>query len=326
MFFSIYEGLTHMPALDPVVLFFLLGLAAGLLRAELRLPPAIYEFLSVLLLLSIGLKGGVELAKQPFGAMLPKMLAVVLMGALLPLAAYPVLRFAGRFKRADAASIAAHYGSISVGTYAVAVSYLAYREVYFEAYMPVFLVLLEMPAIVVGILLARGVNKDTSWYLMIRDVLLGKSMVLLFGGLLIGWATGPEGIKPIEGLFFDMFKGVLALFLLEMGLIAASQAASLRRHGLFLLAFGLLMPLAASIVGAVLGRLLCLSVGGTMLLATLAASASYIAVPAAMRLSVPEANPTLSLAAALGVTFTFNVMVGIPLYHQLAEHIHRLGG
>lgn len=123
-----------------------------------------------------------------------------------------------------------------------------------------------------------------------------------------------------------MFKGVLALFLLEMGLIAASQVASLRRHGLFLLAFGLLMPLAASIVGAVLGWLLYLSVGGTMLLATLAASASYIAVPAAMRLSVPEANPTLSLAASLGVTFTFNVMAGIPLYHQLAEHIHRLGG
>lgn len=315
-----------MPALDPVVMFFLLGLAAGLLRAELRLPPAIYEFLSTLLLLAIGLKGGVELARQPFGALLPQMLAVALMGVLLPLAAYPVLRFAGRFKRADAASIAAHYGSVSVGTYAVAVAYLAYRQVSFEEYMPVLLVLLEMPAIVLGVLLARGINKNTPWGSMAHEVLLGKSMVLLFGGLLIGWAGGAEGIKPIEGLFFDLFKGVLALFLLEMGLIAAGQVGSLRRHGLFLLAFGLLMPLASALVGAVLAWVLGLSVGGTVLLATLAASASYIAVPAAMRLSVPEANPTLSLAASLGVTFPFNILVGIPLYHRLAEHIHRLGG
>lgn len=315
-----------MPTLDPVVMFFLLGLAAGLLRAELRLPPAIYEFLSILLLLTIGLKGGVELARQSFGALLPQMLAVVLMGVLLPLAAYPVLRFAGRFKRADAASIAAHYGSVSVGTYAVAVAYLAYRQVSFEEYMPVFLVLLEMPAIVLGILLARGVSKDTPWSPMAREVLLGKSMVLLLGGLLIGWAAGPEGIKPVEGLFFDLFKGVLALFLLEMGLIAAGQVGSLRRYGLFLLAFGLLMPLASALVGAALAWMLGLSLGGTVLLATLAASASYIAVPAAMRLSVPEANPTLSLAASLGVTFPFNILVGIPLYHRLAEHIHRLGG
>ena len=308
------------------MLFFLLGLAAGIARADLRLPPAIYEFLSILLLLSIGLKGGVELATQPFGALLPQMFAVVLMGILLPLAAYPVLRFAGRLERADAASIAAHYGSVSVGTYAVAAAYLTYRQVAFEEYMPVFLVLLEMPAIVVGILLARGVDRNTPWRVVGREVLLGKSVVLLLGGLLIGWVAGPQGIKPIEGLFFDLFKGVLALFLLEMGLIAAGQVGSLRRHGGFLIAFGVAMPLVAGALGAGLGWMLGLSVGGTALLTTLAASASYIAVPAAMRQSVPEANPTLSLAASLGVTFPFNFLVGIPLYHRLAEHIHRLGG
>ena len=315
-----------MPAFDPIVLFFLLGLAAGIARADLRLPPAIYDFLTILLLLSIGLKGGVELAKQPFGALLPQMLAVVLMGILLPLAAYPVLRFAGRLARADAASIAAHYGSVSVGTYAVAVAYLAYRQVAFEEYLPVFLVLLEMPAIVVGILLARGVDRNTPWRVAAREVLLGKSIVLLLGGLLIGWVAGPRGIEPVEALFFDLFKGVLALFLLEMGLIAAGQMGSLRRHGLFLIVFGVAMPLVAGALGAGLGWMLGLSVGGTALLATLAASASYIAVPAAMRLSVPEANPTLSLAASLGVTFPFNILAGIPIYHRLAEHIHRLGG
>ena len=308
------------------MLFFLLGLAAGLLRVDLRLPPAIYEFLTILLLLTIGLKGGVELARESFGGLLPQMIAVVLMGILLPLAAYPVLRFAGRLARADAASIAAHYGSVSVGTYAVAAAYLTYRQVAFEEYMPVFLVLLEMPAIVVGILLARGVDRNTPWRVVGREVLLGKSIVLLLGGLLIGWAAGAEGIRPVEGLFFDLFKGVLALFLLEMGLIAAGQVGSLRRHGLFLIVFGVAMPLVAGALGAGLGWVLGLSVGGTALLATLAASASYIAVPAAMRLAVPEANPTLSLAASLGVTFPFNILLGIPLYHRLAEHIHRLGG
>lgn len=315
-----------MPTLDPVLLFFLLGLAAGLLRADLRLPPAIYDFITILLLLTIGLKGGVELANQSLVALLPQITAVVLMGIALPLAAYPVLRFIGRFERADAASIAAHYGSVSVGTYAVAAAYLVYRQVAFEEYIPVFLVLLEMPAIVVGILLARGINRDTQWRLMAHEVLLGKGIVLLLGGLLIGWVAGAEGVRPVEPLFFDLFKGVLALFLLEMGLIAAGHTAGLRRHGPFLIVFGIAMPLISGAFGAWLGWKLGLSQGGTTLLATLAGSASYIVVPAAMRLSVPEANPTLSLTAALGVTFPFNILAGIPVYHRLAGHFHHLGG
>ena len=309
-----------------MVWFFVLGITAGLLRADLRLPPAIYDFLTILLLLTIGMKGGVELAAQPFAALLPQMLVVVLAGVLLPLAAYPILRLAGGLARADAASIAAHYGSVSAGTYAVAVAYLAYRQVAFEGYVAVFLVLLEMPAIVVGILLARGVNRRTQWRPMAHEVLLGRSIVLLIGGLLIGWAAGGDGLLPIAPLFMDLFKGVLALFLLEMGLIAAGQTTSLRRHGVFLIAFGITMPVVSGLFDAALGWLLGLSVGGTALMATLMASASYIAVPAAMRLSVPEANPALSLGASLGVTFPFNILAGIPLYHRFAEYLHRLGG
>ena len=315
-----------MSSLDPVVLFFLLGLAAGIARTELRLPPAIYDFLTILLLLAIGLKGGVELANQSLLAILPAILAVLAVGFLLPLLAYPVLRYVGRLKRPDAASIAAHYGSVSVGTYAVAVAYLAFREIPFEQYMPVILVLLEMPAIVVGILLARGISGGTKWGALAHEVILGKSVVLLLGGLAIGWIAGPVGVKPIEPLFMGLFKGVLALFLLEMGLLAAGQMGSLRRHGLFLAAFGILMPLVGAVIGGTLAVALGLSVGGTMMLATLIASASYIAVPAAMRMSVPEANPTLSLAASLGVTFPFNILVGIPLYLRLAEYLHTLGG
>lgn len=309
---------------DPIILFFLLGLFAGLSRSELRLPAAIYEFVSILLLLSIGLKGGIELARQPFGNLLPQMLAVVIMGFLLPLVAFPVLRYAGRLKRADAASISAHYGSVSVGTYAVAAAYFATRQIAFEEHLPLLLVLLEVPAIAVGIVLARGLSRQTRWGTVAHEVFLGKSIVLLIGGLLIGWAAGPDGLTSIEPLFFDLFKGILALFLLEMGMITATQVGSLRQHGPFLLVFGVAMPLFSAVVGTGLGLALGLSVAGTAMLATMAASASYIAVPAAMRISVPEANPTLSLAASLGITFPFNVLVGIPIYHALAERAHTL--
>ncbi|MFN0040876.1 MAG: sodium-dependent bicarbonate transport family permease [Burkholderiales bacterium] len=303
-------------------MFFILGLGAGLLRSDLRLPPAAYELFSILLLLTIGLKGGVELANQPLWELLPKATIVVLLGFMLPLMLYPLLRYAGRLGRADAASVAAHYGSVSVGTFAVAVAYLASRNIPFEEYMPVFLVLLETPAILVGILLARGITRDTRWRPLAREIFLSKSIVLLFGGLVIGWIAGPQGIKPIEGLFFDLFKGVLALFLLEMGLICAGQFGGLRRHGLFLIAFGIVTPIAAGTLGAAVAWMMGLSVGGTVLLAALAGSASYIVAPAAMRLAVPQANPTLSLTASLGITFPFNIVLGIPIYHRIAGQFH----
>jgi len=312
--------------MDPVLLFFLFGLAAGLMRAELRLPAPVYDLISLLLLLTIGLKGGIELGKQPFGDLAVQALAVMAMGAVLPLIAFPVLRFVGKFSRADAASIAAHYGSVSVATYAVAAAYFASRQIEFESYMPFLLTVLEIPAILVGILLARGLSRDIRIGAVAHEVFLGKGIVLLVGGLLIGWAAGPEGLAPMKPLFFDLFKGILALFLLEMGLITASQFGSLRQHGPFLVLFGIGMPLFSSVVGIALGYGLGLSLGGTAMLGILAASASYIAVPAAMRISVPEANPTLSLAASLTITFPFNVLVGIPLYHAMATKVFALNG
>ncbi|HBM82490.1 MAG TPA: sodium-dependent bicarbonate transport family permease [Halieaceae bacterium] len=312
--------------MDPVVLFFLLGVIAGILRSELRLPVQVYELLSILLLLAIGMKGGIELARQPFLELAPQMLAVVAMGFVLPLLSFPVLLSIGRLPRADAASIAAHYGSVSVGTFAVVVAYLGSREIDFEAYMPLFVVLLEIPAILVGIVLAKGLASGAKLRDSAHEVLLGKSIVLLVGGLLIGWIAGEEGLAKLAPLFFDPFQGLLALFLLEMGLVTASQISTLRRYGFFLLAFGVLTPVLSALVGLGLGWALGLSVGGAVVLATLAASASYIAVPAAMRISVPEANPALSLAASLGVTFPFNVLFGIPLYHWFAGQFYALTG
>lgn len=306
--------------IDVVVLFFLFGLAAGLARSSL-LPGALYESLSLILLLTIGLKGGEGLAQQALGPLVPQLGAVILLGIAQTLIAFAILRGMGRLGRADAAATAAHYGSVSVATFAVGINWLMTRSIAFEPQMAIFLAVMEVPAIMVGIVLARGVGRQTDWRLLAHEAFLGKGVTLLLGGMAIGWAAGPEGLAPIKGLFFDLFKGVLALFLLEMGLIVSRQAGELRRRGVSIVAFGLLMPLLSALLGLGCGMVLGLSVGGLTLLATLAASASYIAVPAAMRLAVPQANPALSLGAVLGVTFPFNIMAGIPLYHWLAVQL-----
>lgn len=313
-----------MPVPDPVILFFLLGVVAGLSRSSLRLPVPIHDFVSMVLLLGIGLRGGVELAHGPLATIAPQALAVMAMGVVMPLLAFPVLRHVGGLSRVDAASVAAHYGSVSVGTYAVAAAYLVSRGIAFEGYMPLFVAVLEIPAIIVGIGLARG--GGVPWTRMAHELFLGGSVVLLIGGVAIGWLVGPEGIGPVRPLFFDLFKGILALFLLDMGLIAASHMRGLLRHGLFLVGFGLMMPLVGAALGFGLATAMDLSPGGAVLLVTMAASASYIAVPAAFRLIVPEANPALSLAASLGVTFPFNILAGIPLYHQLVVALYRHTG
>ena len=310
---------------EPVILFFLLGAIAGFVRSDLKIPGVLYESLSIFLLLAIGMKGGVELARHPLLDVAIPALVVVVVGALIPLAAFPVLRRIGKLSRADSGSIAAHYGSVSVVTFAVGSAYLARRGEPAEGFMTVFLALLEFPALVIGVMLARRGEQGTPWAKVLHEVFAGKSVVLLLGGLVIGWLAGPAGIVPLDRLFFDLFKGLLAIFLLEMGLVAASRFSDLRRAGLFLVMFAVLMPLAGAALGLVTGQLLGLSVGGITLLATLYASASYIAAPAAMRIAVPQANPALSIGAALGITFPFNLVVGIPLYHGCAQYLHHAG-
>jgi hypothetical protein len=305
--------------IDVVVLFFLLGLFAGLARSELKLPPQLYDSLALVLLLAIGLKGGEGLAKQPLLPLLPQFGAVILLGIVQTFLAFAVLR--RRFSTVDAAATAAHYGSVSVATFAVGVNWMNSRAIEFEPQLPIFLAIMEVPAIVIGILLARGLKAGTNWRQLGHEAFFGKGVVLLLGGMAIGWLAGPEGLAPIKPLFFDLFKGALAIFLLEMGLIVARQTGELRRQGLFLVGFGVLMPVVSAFLGIGCGIMLGLSPGGVTLLATLAASASYIAVPATMRLAVPEANPALSLAAVLGVTFPFNIIAGIPFYHWLTTRL-----
>jgi len=304
---------------DPVVLFFLLGLAARLARSDLRVPEPLYETLSLYLLLAIGLKGGVELAKHPLAALAPQVAGVLALGVVTPLLAFAALRTLGRLARPDAASIAGHYGSVSVVTFAVATAWLAARGIAHESYLAVFVAILEIPGIVVGIALARtGGSARVAWGRLAHEVLLGKGIVLLAGGLAIGWAAGPDGAKPLQPMFGDLFKGVLAFFLLEMGLVVGRQLGDLKKGGLFLPAFAIVAPVLFGLLGAFTGLQVGLGPGGATVIATLAASASYIAAPTAMRIAIPEASPALSLGAVLGVTFPFNITFGIPLYHRMA--------
>ncbi len=304
--------------IDIIILFFALGAFAGLVRSDLRLPTGLYDTLSLYLLLAIGLKGGMELARFPLQDVLLQALPVMSLGLILPLIGYPVLRALGKLPVADAASIAAHYGSVSVATYAVGIAHLDSLGVAHEAYLPVFVVLLEMPAIGVGIWLARraGIGAGGGGQLA-HEIFLNKGILLMGGGLVIGAVAGPAGVEPVAPLFIDLFKGALALFLVEMGLIAASRLGDLRQVGPFLVAFGTLMPLTGAALGAVAGTLAGLSPGGVAMVAILGASASYIAVPAAMRIAIPEARHNLSITASLAITFPFNVLVGIPLYTDL---------
>ncbi|GAB2516622.1 sodium-dependent bicarbonate transport family permease [Microbulbifer agarilyticus] len=307
--------------IDIVVAFFLFGMAATLVGGRIEFPRGLYQGLTLFLLLAIGLKGGVALSEHASARLIPQALVVLLLGLALPFIAYPILRKFGQWDRTDAAATAAHYGSVSVGTFAVAVALLESRGVDYEAYFPLFVVLLEVPAIALGIYLAtrRGAEASAlNW----RSLLLNQGCVLLLGGLLIGWLAGVEGSAKVMAMFETAFHGALALFLLYMGCQAARYFPEVVRNGAFLTSFAIVMPLIGAAVGGLLAVSMDFSTGGVALLATLGASASYIAAPAALGVALPKANLSLPLTASLAITFPFNVLIGIPIYLSIATYIH----
>lgn len=313
--------------IDVVVLFFLLGVFARLVKSDLRLPEALYETLSIYLLLAIGLKGGLEISKQPVATLVPQVLATMALGFAIPFALFPLLRKL-KLSAADSAALAAHYGSVSVVTFAVVVATLAREGIAHESHAPLWVAVMEAPGLVAGVILARwsmrertGEGAAAQWGRLLHDVLFGKSVLLLVGGLVIGSVAGEAGTASIKAVFIDPFKGVLALFLLELGLVAGARLGEVRRYGVPVLVVGLLVPPLLAVPGALVGVALGLTTGGVAILATLAASASYIAAPAAMRVAVPQANAALSITAALGITFPFNIVLGIPLYIELAKRV-----
>ena len=309
--------------LSPIILSFVLGLLAALARSDLNIPEAVAKGMSIYLLFAIGFKGGASVASYGLDARLGlSLLAGVILSALLPIIAFGLLKAMTGMSRLDAAAVAAHYGSISIVTFVAATSVLEGRGIPSEGYMVAVAAAMEAPAILSALwLISRGGGAESKGMdsALLREIMLNGSIVLLIGAFAIGWATGEQGMKEISSFIVNPFKGVLCLFLLDMGLVAGR---GLRGGGGVLtrgvLAFGVLMPLVGSVFGFGAGLLLGLSSGGVALMMVLSASASYIAVPAAMRVALPEANPSLYLTLSLGVTFPFNLTVGIPLYVGIA--------
>jgi hypothetical protein len=317
--------LLRLNLLSPVVLAFVLGIIAVLVKSDLKIPEALSSSLSIYLLLAIGLKGGAELSGTPLSQLWKPALFTFLLGCITPVLSYLVLRRLGNLGIADAAAIAAHYGSVSIVTFIAAQSFLQNAGIPFEGFMPTLVAILEVPAIVIALLIARqrlGTAGTISESL--REILAGKSILLLLGGLLIGLLAGKQGLEPVTPLFVDPFRGALMLFLLEMGMVAAKRLRDLRKAGLFLLAFGIFMPIIQGFLGVYLGMLAGLSLGGIAIFGTMAASASYIAAPAAVRIALPQANPGYYLTASLGITFPFNLAFGIPLYYAMANMVKKL--
>lgn len=313
--------------ISPIILCFVLGVAAALARSDLSIPEAVAKGLSIYLLFAIGFKGGVSVAAHGIDATLGlALLAGVVLSAVLPLIAFALLRVMTQMNRLDAAAVAAHYGSISIVTFVAATSVLESRGVAYEGFMVAVAAAMEAPAILSALwLVAKGGSADGNKGMdsaLLREIMLNGSIVLLVGSFVIGWATGEDGLAEISSFIVSPFKGVLCLFLLDMGLVAGRglrEGSKILRPAV--LAFGVLMPLIGSAIGLGFAMALGLSSGGIALMMVLSASASYIAVPAAMRVALPEANPSLYLTLSLGVTFPFNLTLGIPLYVAVSQAV-----
>ncbi len=304
--------------LNPPVLFFFLGMLAVFVKSDLEIPAPFPKLLSLYLLLSIGFKGGVELIKSGVTQeVVLTMLAAVLMACVVPIYTFFILKL--KLDVYDAAAIAATYGSISAVTFITAGAFLSELGIDYDGYMVAALALMESPAIIVGLILvnfftADQGKRDFSWPEVLQDAFLNSSVFLLVGSLLIGVLTGEHGWQVLEPFTQGLFYGILSFFLLDMGLVAAKRIKDLQKTGAFLISFAILIPIVNAGIGLSIAKLIGMPQGDALLFTVLCASASYIAVPAAMRLTVPEANPSLYVSTALAVTFPFNIIVGIPLY------------
>jgi uncharacterized protein len=295
--------------LSPVVLCFALGIVARLVRSDLSMPESIYQGLSIYLLLAIGLKGGSVLAVTPVSELLLPGLVTVVLGVITPVSAWFLMRRVGRLGTTDAAAVAAHYGSVSVVTFLAAGEAVRRLDLLPEGFLPALVALLEIPGIIVALLFARS---GGNWRKAVHEVVTGKSILLLMGGLVIGLLSGPARLVEVQPFFTMAFKGALCLFMIELGLITAARLPDIRLAGPRLVVLGCLIPILHGSLGVAAGWLAGMSVGGCAVLGAMSGSASYIAAPAAVRVALPAANPAYYLTLALGITFPFNLALGIP--------------
>lgn len=326
--------------LSPVVLFFVLGIIAALAKSDLKFPNGLSEGLSIYLLIAIGIKGGIELSHYSIESVIRPIAGALFLGIAIPFITLFLMRLI-KMDLKNSIGLAATYGSISIVTYGAALSFLDKNGTSYEGFMNALVVLMESPAILVSLLLLKIIENKNEWSSftsqriglihpsanlidkeVIRDSIFGKSILLLMGSLFIGLALGERAVPMVKPLFMDLYSSVLILFLLNMGLMAGQRLSEVKKHGLKLLLFGLITPLLFGVLGVIVGNFAGLSLGGTALMGVLAGSASYIAAPAALKTSVPEANPSIYLGLALGVTFPFNLIIGIPFYYEIAKLLH----
>ena len=302
------------------VLAFVFGFIAARVKSDVRVPEQIYQFLSIYLLFGIGLKGGHSLKSVSFEEILTPAVTTIIAGALIPVLAYLSLRFVRALSVMDRGAIAAHYGSTSLVTFSAALLFLESNSIFVEGFAPALLTLMEIPGLIVGIYLgSRTPGSEVKWSETLKEVLLGKTVLLLFGGLFIGAVSSNEGYEKVSPFFVGLLSGLLVLFLLHLGYLAGFNFSEVRKVGKPLIIFGLLFPVIVGVMGVALGSAIGLSVGGSTVLGVLCASASYIAAPAAVTVALPKANATDALMSSIGVTFPFNLIIGIPVYFKVAE-------
>lgn len=310
-------NLTSIPAL-----IFVIAVIAAVLKTDIRLPEPIYQAIAIFLLLGIGLKGGHALKASGGTEFLGPALAALALGILIPLIAYGLLRVSKKISHIDRASLAAHYGSTSLVTFTAALVMLESLKIFVEPYLAALLAIMEIPGIIVGILLGtramRMSEPHSRFSESLREVLLGKTVLVLVAGLAVGFVAPESSFAKVEPFFVELQPGILVLFLLQLGFLVGSRLKSLKEVGIWLPVFAVVMPIIGGALGATVGTLIGLGVGGATMLAVLCASASYIAAPAAVEIAMAKANLSISLAASLGITFPFNLLVGLPVYLWLA--------
>lgn len=317
-------SLIRLNLLSPMILSFVLGIVAVRVKSDLKIPEQVYSIISIYLLFAIGLKGGFDLARTPLSNFWGAAAAAAILGALIPIWSYFILK---RFlDTPDAVSLGLHYGAVSAVTLSTCITFLNEAGQTFEGFMPTMYVIMEIPAVFVSLLIANRVLGSTKQGLpkVLKSAVAGKSFLLLGGGVLIGYVSGEPGYNQVAPFFVDLFSGFLTLFLLEMGTQVGRKLRELLEVGIPLLIFSIVMPLFHGVLGAVFGTLVGLSIGGTMILATLAASASYITAPAVVTSNLKEANVSLALTASLVLTFPFNIMIGLPIYFELSRWVANL--
>ncbi|MDA0260489.1 MAG: sodium-dependent bicarbonate transport family permease [Actinobacteria bacterium] len=302
------------------VLVFILGFLGARIKSDVRIPEQVYQMISIFLLFGIGLKGGHALKGTSFSSIAAPAIATIALGILIPIIAYLTLKFVKKINDIDRGAIAAHYGSTSLVTFSAALLFLESSGIEIEGFATALLTIMEVPGIVVGVYLgSRHRDKSVQWGKTLHEVVTGKTILLLVGGLVIGAVTSEAGYLKVTPFFIDLQSGFLVLFLLHLGYLAGSNWGEIKKVGAIVGVFALIFPIFAGTLGVLAGTMVGLSIGGATILGVLSASASYIAAPAAVSIGLPEANAPLALMSSIGVTFPFNLLIGIPLYLEIAK-------